>query len=94
MLEGYCLPDSCLYVFFNPETSSRVTLASLGIGFQPNLLGLLSLKMIRTIKSTVVSLSQDGSCNQIYRGISLLMGTAFPSFETLKQMLCKVSYIL
>ena len=29
----YCLPDSNLYISRNPETSSRVTLASLGIGF-------------------------------------------------------------
>ena len=34
---GYCLPDSRLSCGYNPETSSRVTLASLGIGFQPNL---------------------------------------------------------
>ncbi len=33
----YCLPDSCIYVFLYPETLSRVTLASLGIGFQPKL---------------------------------------------------------
>ena len=34
---GYCLPDSSLLLSYNPETSSRVTLAALGIGFQPNL---------------------------------------------------------
>ena len=34
----YCLPDSCPLLIYNPETSSRVTLALLGIGFQPNLL--------------------------------------------------------
>ena len=33
----YCLPDSHFLLVFNPETSSRVTLAALGIGFQPNL---------------------------------------------------------
>ena len=33
----YSLPDSCIYVFLYPETLSRVTLASLGIGFQPKL---------------------------------------------------------
>ena len=33
----YCLPDSNFLLVFNPETSSRVTLAALGIGFQPNL---------------------------------------------------------
>ena len=31
---GYCLPDSSLLLSYNPETSSRVTLASLGIVFQ------------------------------------------------------------
>jgi len=34
----YCLPDSRPLLIYNPETSSRVTLALLGIGFQPNLL--------------------------------------------------------
>ena len=34
----YCLPDSCFIYHVNPETASRVTLASLGIGFQPNLM--------------------------------------------------------
>ena len=33
----YCLPYSPPRHCFNPETSSRVTLASLDIGFQPNL---------------------------------------------------------
>ena len=33
----YCLPDSSFLLVLNPETSSRVTLATLGIGFQPNL---------------------------------------------------------
>ena len=34
----YCLPDSFFCVFLYPETSFRVTLTSLGIGFQPNLI--------------------------------------------------------
>lgn len=50
--------------------------------------------MIRAIKSTAAFLSPDDSCNQISCGISLLMGTAFPSFEAIKQMLSKVAYIL
>ena len=33
----YCLPDSSPLRGYSPETSSRVTLASLGIGFQPNI---------------------------------------------------------
>ena len=33
----YCLPDSSTFIIGNPETASRVTLAALGIGFQPNL---------------------------------------------------------
>ncbi|MEE1152300.1 MAG: hypothetical protein UHS55_04120 [Prevotella sp.] len=33
----YCLPDSLSSCVYNPETSSRVTLASLGIGLQPKL---------------------------------------------------------
>jgi len=32
--QRYCLPDSNLYIGRNPETLSRVTLASLGIVFQ------------------------------------------------------------
>ena len=35
----YCLPDSSFFRVCNPETLSRVTLALLGIGFQPNPLG-------------------------------------------------------
>ena len=36
---GYCLPDSITSISFSdPETSSRVTLATLGIVFQTNLL--------------------------------------------------------
>ena len=35
---GYCLPDSSPFIIGNPETSSRVTLAALGIVFQTNLL--------------------------------------------------------
>ena len=34
----YCLPDSSLLLSYNPETASRVTLATLGIVFQTNLL--------------------------------------------------------
>ena len=30
----YCLPDSCFFHVCNPETSSRVTLATLGTVFQ------------------------------------------------------------
>ena len=37
LVDWYCLPDSSPILVFTPETSSRVTLASLGIGFQPNL---------------------------------------------------------
>ena len=33
----YCLPDSHLLIVYNPETSSRVTLASLGTVFQTDL---------------------------------------------------------
>ena len=36
-LIGTVFQTALLYLFFTPETSSRVTLASLGIGFQPNL---------------------------------------------------------
>ena len=36
-VKGYCLPDSSTTHSYTPETSSRVTLALLGIGFQPNL---------------------------------------------------------
>ncbi|MDY3964785.1 MAG: hypothetical protein SOZ25_01235 [Prevotella sp.] len=34
---GYCLPDSSTFIIGNPETSSRVTLATLGIVFQTKL---------------------------------------------------------
>ena len=37
MVGWYCLPDSYSLLCNNPETSSRVTLASLGIAFQANL---------------------------------------------------------
>ena len=37
-IRWYCLPDSCFIYHVNPETLSRVTLALLGIGFQPKLL--------------------------------------------------------
>ena len=40
----YCLPDSSSLLGINPETSSRVTLASLGIAFQATLVGLLSYR--------------------------------------------------
>ncbi|MDY4751941.1 MAG: hypothetical protein SPD44_04390 [Prevotella sp.] len=33
----YCLPDSSSLHGYNPETSSQVTLAPLGTGFQPDL---------------------------------------------------------
>ena len=36
-ISWYCLPDSYSSLGYNPETSSRVTLASLGTGFQPEL---------------------------------------------------------
>lgn len=36
----YCLPDSRFIIVVTPEIVSRVTLAMLGIGFQPNLIGL------------------------------------------------------
>ena len=35
---GTVFQTAFLTTFYNPETSSRVTLASLGIGFQPNLM--------------------------------------------------------
>ena len=38
ILRWYCLPDSPPLLGFNPETSSRVTLASLGIAFQAKLM--------------------------------------------------------
>ena len=34
----YCLPDSSPFIIGNPETSSRVTLATLGIVFQTKLI--------------------------------------------------------
>lgn len=37
LADWYCLPDSRLSLSYNPETSSQVTLASLGIGLQPKL---------------------------------------------------------
>ena len=36
----YCIPDSPFIIVVTPETVSRVTLAMLGIGFQPNFIGL------------------------------------------------------
>ena len=41
ILRWYCLPDSHPLLGFNPETSSRVTLASLGTGFQPKVIRIL-----------------------------------------------------
>ena len=38
---GTVFQTAFLTTCYNPETSSRVTLASLGIGFQPNLAGFL-----------------------------------------------------
>ena len=38
MVGWYCLPDSPFLLCYNPETLSRVTLASLGIAFQANLI--------------------------------------------------------
>mgnify|MGYP003551903092 CR=1 FL=1 len=61
----YCLPDSNLYISRNPETSSRVTLASLGIGFQPKLntwiiINKQKTKIIRIIKSPTPFLDRSG----------------------------------
>ena len=39
--QGTVFQTAVLFIFINPETSSRVTLALLGIGFQPNLAGFL-----------------------------------------------------
>ena len=41
----YCLPDSSFLCVRSPETLSRVTLAMLGIGFQP----VLAITLILTI---------------------------------------------
>ena len=50
---GYCLPDSLSLLVCNPETASRVTLAALGIGFQPNHVGcLVVLLFVILIHST------------------------------------------
>ena len=38
LMSRYCLPDSYPLLAFNPETSSRVTLASLGTVFQTDYL--------------------------------------------------------
>ena len=46
----YCLPDSHPLLGFNPETSSRVTLGSLGIAFQANL-----IREIRLIRGRMKS---------------------------------------
>ena len=39
----YCLPDSCFFHVCNPETSSRVTLATLGTVFQTDFVALLDV---------------------------------------------------
>ena len=49
ILRWYCLPDSPPLLGFNPETSSRVTLASLGIGFQPKVSVLLRLRLLTVL---------------------------------------------
>ena len=38
----YCLPDSRFFRVCNPETSSRVTLATLGTVFQTDFIALLA----------------------------------------------------
>ena len=45
----YCLPDSSLLLSYNPETSSRVTLASLGTVFQTGLSVLLRLRLLTVL---------------------------------------------
>ena len=45
----YCLPDSLPRHGFNPETSSRVTLASLGTVFQTGLSVLLRLRLFTVL---------------------------------------------
>ena len=51
----YCLPGSFFCVFIYPEISSRVTLASLGIGFQPNLIGMVSHRLYDAGKEILIS---------------------------------------
>ena len=45
----YCLPDSSSLHGYSPETASRVTLALLGTGFQPNHVGCLVVYTINKI---------------------------------------------
>ena len=47
----YCLPDSSLLLSYNPETSSRVTLASLCIVFQTALTVLTRLWLARQVQN-------------------------------------------
>ena len=47
----YCLPDSSLLLSYNPETSSRVTLASLGTVFQTALSVLARLRLSRHVQN-------------------------------------------
>ena len=49
ILRWYCLPDSRPRYGFNPETSSRVTLASLGTVFQTGLSVLLRLRLLTVL---------------------------------------------
>ena len=49
ILRWYCLPDSRPRYGFNPETSSRVTLASLGTVFQTALSVLLRLRLLTVL---------------------------------------------
>ena len=53
----YCLPDSSFLLSCSPETSSRVTLASLGIVFQTNLAAIISECINKTnrIKTSINS---------------------------------------
>ena len=63
-LARYCLPDSHFILVCNPETSSRVTLASLGIGFQPIHLAMGYMSLTVRHKPTEISvfLYQSGDC--------------------------------
>ena len=50
LMSRYCLPDSYPLLAFNPETSSRVTLASLGTVFQTDHLQVTRPPSNKTIK--------------------------------------------
>ncbi|MDY3073234.1 MAG: hypothetical protein SOW57_01110, partial [Prevotella sp.] len=50
LMSRYCLPDSYPLLAFNPETSSRVTLASLGTVFQTDYLQVTRPPSNKTIK--------------------------------------------